>query len=195
MTFKQEKIQFFDILQYKEGKDDWLGAFINFFTMSSKNHKYVHTAVFLGTHKGFNYKAEAHSSKTFGRVKLLKADHPNIDVFRLKALKGGVNPKQREILLEEVVKYYGKEYDFIGLVGTQRSTLGKFFRWGGLRGSKPILNNDGKVFCSEAIAEICTNASKRKDWIWGKLDIAPKVHDMATSPQSIGHSKSVYKVC
>lgn len=186
-----------DILQHRERvRDDFIGGFINFFTLGNRKNKdgHCHTARYLGFWDGKHWKAEAHFGAKYGPVAIKPKEWEIIDIYRLYAFKDGLTPEQEAIYMRVTKRFYGRKYDTLGLVGTLRSTVGKLLGWSGLRKSNPWLNNAKDLFCSEAEATITTEMCHEPDWIWEMVDVAPKVIDQATTPNDITRSASVFLV-
>jgi len=190
--FDINKVEIGDILQHKiKGKNDYLGIFISWFSLSKKD-KYAHSAGYIGKGK----KAEAHMGHKFGEMSIDPKEYKWIDIWRIK---GGMNPKQYGIFLRVTKRYYGRNYDPIGLIGTIRSTLGKLFSFKWLSNSDPIFNNPKDFFCSEIMNRIYEDMVKEPDWVWGKikfknLDLAPDIHEEATQPTDLNQGGKLYKV-
>jgi len=175
--FDKSKIKIGDAMQFKiRGKNDWLGRFIGFF---SHNGKYAHSAIYVG----WGFKAEAHAGKVFSKVKIDPKEYKYIDIWRLDR---DLLTEHRDMLRKSAGKIYGKSYDNIGLVGTVRSYFGKLFNWTWLSNSDPILNDNDKFFCSEAVGWIYTDALG--------VDLAPKVHEEATQPSDLNRGGLLRKV-
>jgi uncharacterized protein YycO len=173
--FIEDKARYGDILQHRKIKGDILGDIIDFFTLRKG---YAHTAMYVGN----GYKVEAHAGEVFKKVKIHSSEYENIDIFRYHKNISGV---LKSNIANEVKKLMGKEYDFIGLVGTLRSTLGNLLNWAWLRDSKPAANDLGKYFCSEAIATIYSRSG---------IDICPEVSDYATTPNDLSRSSVLVKI-
>ena len=130
------KLQVGDILQFKIKKNDLWGKVIDFFTLGGG---YSHTAMFVGV----GMKAEARAGGLFGMYPISEDCPDRIDVYRSK---GGLNGQQVASLLTKVRLYNGREYDYIGLIPTVRSAIGKMLNLKWLRQRRPYLNDEKNTF-------------------------------------------------
>jgi len=188
--FKEDQVQIGDALQYRvKGAKDYIGIFINWFSLGNKQHNYAHTAGYYG----LGYKVEAHMGSKFGKYIVDKKESKDIDIWRVS---GGITVKEKEIFIRVAKRYFGKEYDSIGLVGTTPSTLGKLFNWGWLKNYNPVLNDPDRFFCSEIYNRIYEDMGKEPDWTRSYvIDLAPKIHEEGTQPNDISRGGVLYKVC
>lgn len=166
--FNIELVQIGDILQHKPV--GFLGAVIKFFTFATKNNNYAHTAMYVGN----GMKVEAHSGKKFGPVVIQPDEFDRIDIYRVR---GGLTAAQKKSLVDAAKKKYGLEYDGIGLIGTLRSSIGVVTGWGWIRNTKPIMNDESKLFCSEAIGDIYFEGLH--------IDLDPSTNSFVTNPNDI----------
>ena len=162
-----------DIMQFRIAKNDFWGKVIDFFTLGGG---YSHTAMFVGV----GMKAEARAGGLFGMYPISKDDFKMIDVYRVK---GGLNAQQVDSLLEKVRLYNGREYDYVGLIPTVMSAIGKMLNLKWLRQRRPYLNDEKKYFCSEIVAKIYMEAID--------FDIAPHVGAYVTTPNDVGRSEAL----
>jgi uncharacterized protein YycO len=169
-----KNIQVGDILQYKIAKNDYWGKVIDWFTLGGG---YSHTAMSVGA----GMKAESRAKGVFGTYSI--GDASIVDVYRLK---GGLNEKQVKQILIKVELYNGCKYDYAGLVGTIRSTLGKLLNAKWLRQKRPYLNDEKKYFCSEIVSKIYEDAIG--------IDIVPEVSTYTTTPNDVGRSSVLERI-
>jgi uncharacterized protein YycO len=176
LMFKLNEAQIGDILQHKVMPNDFWGKIIDWVTLGGG---YSHTAIYVGN----NVKAEAREKGLFGVKRITLDEVQQINVYRVK---GGLNEVQKRKILNTVKKMYGTKYDYIGLLGTIRSSTGMLLNWKWLMQSRPIFNDELKYFCSEIASKIYISAID--------LDIAPDYSCYLTTPNVLGRSKKIERI-
>jgi uncharacterized protein YycO len=174
--FKLLKAEIGDILQHKVMPNDFWGKVIDFFTLGGG---YSHTAIYVGD----NVKAEAREKGVFGVHSITLEETQMIDVFRIK---GGLDNVQKKLIQKKVMELYGTKYDYLGLIGTLRSTIGSLLNWKWLRQSIPVFNDEHKYFCSEIASRVYVDALD--------IDIVPEVSCYATTPNDITRSEVLERI-
>lgn len=174
--FNLMKAEVGDILQHKVMPNDFWGKVIDFFTLGGG---YSHTAIYVGD----NVKAEAREKGLFGVQQIKLEEIQQINIYRVK---GGLTNTQKAKIQKKVMELYGTKYDYIGLLGTLRSTVGSMLKWNWLRQSRPTLNDEDKYFCSEIASKVYIDAIG--------IDIVPDVSCYATTPNDITRSEALERI-
>lgn len=174
--FNLMKAEVGDILQHRVMPNDFWGKVIDFFTLGGG---YSHTAIYVGD----NVKAEAREKGVFGVQQIRLEEIQQINIYRVK---GGLTNTQKAKIQKKVMELYGTKYDYIGLLGTLRSTIGSMLKWNWLRQSRPAFNDELKYFCSEIASKIYIDAIE--------VDIVPEVSCYATTPNDITRSNVLERI-
>lgn len=181
-----------DILLYKSGEVDLIGAGIVFFSnlgrLFRQGGKYVHAGIYLGSgriiHSHLNVDKRLWiSGATETGVHIARipdTDYHKIDIYRVAS---GLRGQEVIRLVRWCRNHLGASYDLGAFPSSFfRSVIARIFGWENFSKQRPILNDPDRWFCSEFVSSAFFEALD--------LDIVPGIHQMSQTPSDLGSAKS-----